>query len=149
MSPVSGETDDPEHERPPSRTDDQWHGYEIRGVVDGQVQLWAVTRNRNPSLTDRDAAEWADWNAAAFTPLEQVDAQLAEELAGVLIDEFLRHGGLSAHRKDEALAGLRLRRGLTPRGTLILGADLPLGAGHPESVGWLACWGVADRQGHR
>jgi hypothetical protein len=86
-------------------------------------------------MSGEEEAEWADWNAAAFTPLEQVDGRLADELAGVLIDEFLRHGGLSARRKDEAKAALRLRRGLTPRGTQILGADLPLGAGHPE-VEW-------------
>src|SRR5262249_1047387 len=60
------------------------------------------------------------------------DPQLAESLAGVLVDEFLRHGGLSARHRDEALASLRLRRGITPNGTLILAADLPLGEGRPQ-----------------
>jgi hypothetical protein len=50
----------------------------------------------------------------------------------VLVDELLTHGALSAHRRDEALTDLRLRRGATPNGRLILAADLPLGEGHPE-----------------
>jgi hypothetical protein len=117
----------------PAASGDVRQGYEVRRDVDlpGGQAMWAVTRVGAPP-SEEEKARWADWSAAAFTPLEEVDAQLADELAGVLIDEFLRHGGLSAHRKDEAGAALRLRRGVTPRGTLILGADLPLGAGHSE-----------------
>jgi len=117
----------------PDASGDVWHGYEVRRDVDlpGGQAVWAVTRVGEP-LSEEEKARWADWSTAAFTPLEEVDAQLAEELAGVLIDELLRHGGLSAHRKDEASASLRLHRGVTQRGSLIIGADLPLGVGHSE-----------------
>jgi hypothetical protein len=108
-------------------------GHEVRRDLDvpGRPAVWAVTRMGEPP-SEEDKARWADWSAAAFSPLEQVDAQLAEDLAGVLIDEFLRYGGLAAQWKDQALASLQLRRGVTPRGTLILGADLPLGVGQTE-----------------
>jgi hypothetical protein len=117
----------------PDASGDVWHGYEVRRDVDlpGGQAVWAVTRVGEP-LSEEEKARWADWSTAVFTPLEEVDAQLAEELAGVLIDELLRHGGLSAHRKDEASASLRLHRGVTQRGSLIIGADLPLGVGHSE-----------------
>ncbi len=117
----------------PDGSGDVRQGYEVRRDVDlpGGQAMWAVTRVGAPP-SEEEKARWADWSGAAFTPLEEVDAQLAEELAVVLIDEFLRHGGLSADHKDEAKGALRLRRGVTPRGTLILGADLPLGAGHSE-----------------
>ena len=130
MGRVSGDRDEPEREGS-DQAGELWHGDEVRGVADGQVQLWATTRP-GPRVDDDEDARWADWSAATFTPLEQVDAQLARTLAGVLVDQFLEHGGLSTHRRDEAVASLRLRRGVTPGGRLILGADLPLGAGHPE-----------------
>lgn len=110
--------------------------YEVRRDVElpgDQIAVWAATRIGECPAGAEEA--WADWGAATFSPLEQDDAQLAVELAGLLVDEFLKHGGLSARRKDEALASLGLRRGVTPGGTLILGADLPLGEGHPE-YGW-------------
>ena len=79
--------------------------------------------------------DWADWNAAEFIPLEEVDADLAVELAGVLVDRFLSSGGLSSARREDALAQVRFRIGMTPAGVIILGADLPLGEGYQER-GW-------------
>ncbi|MGE3619952.1 MAG: hypothetical protein AB7L84_05760 [Acidimicrobiia bacterium] len=77
--------------------------------------------------SEEERAWQADWDAATFAPLEETDPALAREVAEVLVDELLRTGGLSVRRRDEALAALRSRRGLTPRGTTLLVFDLPLG----------------------
>jgi hypothetical protein len=60
------------------------------------------------------------------------DPQLASELAGRLVDRFLRVGGLSPGRRDEALGELTIEHGLTPRGVHIIRVVLPIGCGHPE-----------------
>jgi hypothetical protein len=64
-----------------------------------------------------DELEDLDWAAATWTPLAQMDAALADEIAGLLVDEFLTAGGLDRGWRGEALAQLRLDLGETPTGS--------------------------------
>lgn len=77
--------------------------------------------------------DFADWNAAAFTSLDQTDPELAQRLSARLVDRFLARAGLSAIRREEALGQTTIELGVTPKGVRLLRVTLPLGAGHPEN----------------
>lgn len=116
-------------------SDDAREGYEVRrdvDVPDGQVSLWATVSADAPPTGD-DVASSVGGDAAELSLLAQLDAQLASTVGRVLVDEYLRAGGLSPRRRDEALAQLRLHRGVTAGRTLILAVDLPLGSGRVQS----------------
>ena len=76
-----------------------------------------------------DELEELDWEAATWTPLAQTHADVANEIAGLLVDEFLRVGGLDRAWRDEALAQLQLDVGRTPNGVQLLRLILPIAAG--------------------
>jgi hypothetical protein len=77
--------------------------------------------------------DWADWNRAQFTPLD--DTVVADDLRARLVDGFLRQAGLSSRHRNQALAQTAIEQGRTPMGTRILRVTLPLGEGRPE-YGW-------------
>ena len=109
------------------------HYFEVRDDVEtgGVEALWSVTRG-GPPPTGNDSAEWADWDAAAFTPLESENPSLAHELKAVFAEAFIRSAGLSQKRLDQAANEVVFEVGATPKGVRVLRAHLPLGAGHPE-----------------
>jgi hypothetical protein len=79
-------------------------------------------------MTD-DELEDLDWASARWSPLADVDRDLADELASLVVDSFFAAGGLDHRRRAEALTQLQLDLGHTAKGVRILRAVLPIGAG--------------------
>jgi hypothetical protein len=103
-------------------------------LPDGQIAYWAVTRVGTPP-SEEDSAEWADFDAAVFSPLQTRDP----ELARVMLDEFERTF-LSASGLDESLGPMARREvhvevGTTPKDALVLRFSLPCGIGQ-SSCDW-------------